>query len=109
MQKDKQFRRADDWGLASDGVQWVLQRKNGKSWEGISFVRTLKAYLERCMCEKGVPPDAASQLLEGLPDTFEAWMNAQHDAVSRVERHPAADAPKSVMMPTDAPLSSLAA
>jgi hypothetical protein len=73
MQKDKQFRAIDNWALASDGLQWVLQRRKGKHWEAVSFVRSSKDVLSRCMREKGTPPDVADQLLDGLPACFEAW------------------------------------
>jgi hypothetical protein len=72
MQRDKQFRVTDRWALASDGLQWVLQHKNGKAWQGTSFVKTTKAVLARCMREKGVPANVAEVLLDGLPNCFDA-------------------------------------
>ena len=77
MQKDRQFRIAGEWALASDGVQWMLQRKKGDSWRPIKYIRSTKAHLADRMREKGVPPKAAAQLLKGLPETFDAWLAAE--------------------------------
>ena len=77
---DRQFRDANDWSLASDGIQWILQRrrqKNGRtSWRPVSFVRSTRAILSGCMREKGVPTADAEQLLAGLPPTFHEWLQA---------------------------------
>jgi hypothetical protein len=100
MQKDKQFRAVDNWALASDSLQWVLQRRTGpKNWTAESFVRTSKVILERCMREKGVPPHIAEQLLEGLPDDFEAW----HDTFCGSGHLATPQTPKSVMTGLTAP------
>jgi hypothetical protein len=89
MQKDKRFRVVGDWSLASDGIQWVLQR-NGQA---LSFVRTTKSILARCMVEKETPPDIAERLLDGLPDDFEAW----HERFDPKDYLPATPAAKTVM------------
>jgi hypothetical protein len=78
MQKDRQFRIAGEWALASDDVQWMLQRKYGDSWRPIKFIRSTKAHLADRMREKGVPPEDMHTLLDGLPDTFDAWLAAKH-------------------------------
>lgn len=73
---DRVFKQTGDWALASDGVQWMLMRRRSKErggWHGVSFVRSSRDILTRCMREKGVELDTAVILLEGLPDTFEAW------------------------------------
>ena len=74
---DRIFATAEDWALASDGVQWMLMRrhlrKSGDTWDPVSFVRSERNILARCMREKGVQPGTAAQLLEGLPDTFDEW------------------------------------
>jgi hypothetical protein len=74
---DRVFREAGNWALASDGVQWMLVkrhvRKDGDSWDPVSFVRSTKFILARCMREKGVEPGTAVILLQGLPDTFDEW------------------------------------
>jgi hypothetical protein len=94
MQRDKRFRAVEDWALASDGVQWVLQRQSGPgNWQAVSFVRSSKAALVRCMREKGAPPHVAEQLLEGLPADFEAW----HEQFYRLGHLPTASPAKIVM------------
>ena len=76
---DRQFIVAGNWALASDGVQWILQRRRADkryhhaTWTGVSFIRSTKDILARCMREKGVPGEGASRLLAGLPDHFEDW------------------------------------
>ena len=74
----RQIRDANEWSLASDGLQWILQhrrQKNGRtSWRPVSFVRSTRAILARCMREKGVPTADAEQLLAGLPPTFDEWL-----------------------------------
>jgi hypothetical protein len=73
MPTDRQFRVSGRWALASDGLQWVLQRRKGKQWEGVKFIRSTKAHLAYRMKYLEVPPDDAERLLEGLPDTFDEW------------------------------------
>jgi hypothetical protein len=83
MPADQQFRVASRWALASDGIQWMLQRQKGDQWRPVSFVRSAKEILARCMREKGTPADEARQLLDGLPDTFDEWLlNRYQDAAS---------------------------
>ena len=76
MQRDRQFKVEGNWALAADNLQWVLQRKNGDAWAGVSFVRSTKDILARCMREKGMEPLIAERLLDGLPDTFEEWKSS---------------------------------
>jgi len=88
MQKDKQFRVSGRWALASDGIQWVIQRQNGPdSWQSVKFIHTDKAWLEYRLRQLA-PAEDAERLLEGLPDTFEQWARACHDAAEDVG-HPA--------------------
>jgi hypothetical protein len=68
---DRQIVAADGWGIATDGNQWVLQRLRGHQWANLSFVRSTKNILARCMTEKGVPSGTAKQLLAALGDTFD--------------------------------------
>ena len=77
MQKDRQFRVSGESALASDGVQWMLQIMRGNSWRPIKFIRSTKAHLADRMREKGVPPEDMHILLDGLPDTFDAWLAAE--------------------------------
>jgi hypothetical protein len=72
---EKQFARSGNWALAADDNQWILQRRrfaNGP-WGSVSFVRSSRDVLVRCMREKGCPPEDATQLLTGLPETFAQW------------------------------------
>jgi len=74
---DRIFATAGDWSLASDGVQWMLMRrhprKRGDSWDAVSFVRSDREILARCMREKGVEARDVRFLLTGLSDTFDQW------------------------------------
>jgi hypothetical protein len=76
---DRQFVTADEWALASDGIQWVLQHrrlKNGEtSWRSVSCVRSTRDILARCMRERGVPAEDADRLLAALPPTFDEWLD----------------------------------
>jgi hypothetical protein len=74
METDKQFRVADRWALASDGLQWILQHRKGDQWRSVSYTRSEKGILARCMREKGTPDNEARILLDGLPDTFDEWL-----------------------------------
>ena len=73
MPTDRQFRVSGRWALASDGLQWVLQRRKGKQWEGVKFIRSTKAHLAYRMKGQGMPPEDVERLLDGLPDTFDEW------------------------------------
>jgi hypothetical protein len=75
---DRVFATSGDWALASDGLQWILQRRYGTGWRNVSFVRSTKDVLARWMREKGVPVFDARSLLSGLPDTFDQWKALQH-------------------------------
>ena len=70
---DKPFAISGNWAIASDGIQWMLQRKKGDEWRGVSFVRSTRFVLARCMREKGVDRSSIDYLLSGLPDTFDEW------------------------------------
>ena len=77
MQKDRQFRVSGDWALASDGVQWMLQRRQGARWQAIKFIRSTKSHLAARIKEKDVPPKDMHRLLDELPDSFDAWLAAE--------------------------------
>jgi hypothetical protein len=76
------LRLNEDFALGSDGLQWILLRRHprqGKSdtWDGVSFVRSTKEILLRCMREKGCFPDGtAAKAIEAMPDSFDAWKAA---------------------------------
>ena len=66
-----------DWSVITDGHQWILQRRVGTDrrtgkpvWESVSFVRSTRGILERCMREKETPPEDARKLLAGLGERF---------------------------------------
>ena len=66
-----------DWSVTTDGLQWILRRRVGTDrrtgkpvWESVSFVRSTKDILARCMREKGTPPEDARKLLAGLGESF---------------------------------------
>ena len=61
----------DGWAVGTDGIQWILRRQEGARWRDVSFVRTTKDILERCMEEKGCPPRAIHSLLEATQSRFE--------------------------------------
>jgi hypothetical protein len=81
MQRDTQIRVVDGWA-ASDRVQWVVQRQRGKSWVASSFVR-LKIPLRSSMERAGVPRHIRKQLIEGLPGTFDEWLERTWHGVAK--------------------------
>lgn len=70
--QDRQFRVEGKWSLASDGYQWILQYRG----RGVSFVHSTRDVLARCMRDKDCGQRTAEKLLDGLPDTFEAWKSS---------------------------------
>jgi hypothetical protein len=58
------------WAIATDGAQWILRRRRGDRWQNLSFVRTTRDVLARCMRENGARPDEMV-LLARLPDRFQ--------------------------------------
>jgi len=86
---DKLFRVSGRWALASDGLQWILLRQQGQEkWCGVSFVRSTKDILARCMREKGTPPDDARRLLDGLPASFDEWLASGSAASGKARAAP---------------------
>jgi hypothetical protein len=78
---DQTFAVAGDWAVASDGIQWVLMRRRSQrlgGWKPVSFVRSSRDILARCMRENCTDEDTAVQLLSGLPDTFDQWKTLLH-------------------------------
>jgi hypothetical protein len=77
---ERVFATAGDWALGADGIQWILYKRRSKErggWFGVSFVRSERAILARCMREKGCLEHARAVLLAGLPETFDQWQAAQ--------------------------------
>jgi hypothetical protein len=83
---DRIIREIEDWALASDGVQWELLRRMGeKNWRAVSFVRSTRDILERCMREKGVGAAQARFMLDGLPDTYDQYKIAVSASEAKAE------------------------
>jgi hypothetical protein len=86
------------FAVADDGTQWILQRREGERWRDISFVRTTRDVLARCLadlirvkCEH--PSDAKRRglaLLADLPEFYPSWRPSDTPSVapniSRVSR-----------------------
>ena len=77
MKTDKQFYVSGNWAIASDGIQWILQKKNKQHWKAKVFIRTDREILERCMRELHVPKENATRLILSVPQTFEQWWATQ--------------------------------
>ena len=73
MIMETMFLTSSGWALASDGIQWILQRRYNDQRKSVAFVRSSRDILARVMNEKGVAPETASELLETLPSTFTEW------------------------------------
>jgi hypothetical protein len=92
MQKDRQFRVSGDWALASDGMQWMIQRRKGDGdvWVSIKFIHSTKEWLAYRLRQLAPSADA-DRLLEGLPDTFDEWLKSHsrvgHNASEAGETH----------------------
>jgi hypothetical protein len=72
--------------LGEDDLQWILFRKRGADWRGISFVRSTKAILLRCIREADCKPvPEAFDALERLPTTFDVWKAATPSTVTLLE------------------------
>lgn len=98
MQRDKQFRVSGKLALASDGIQWVIQRQTGPdSWKAVKFIHSTKEWLAFRLKGMG-PKEDVGWLLEGLPDTFDEWQAANykpsHDAAEDTGHQPVLDLPK---------------
>ncbi len=108
---DRQFLRlSENWALAYDNAQWIVQRarrnrnrKGGLEWRAIAFVATDKGVLQRVLREKGAVIDSEGHAaLRRLPETFREWISmpperrfkAGHSAISGVVVGRIAPAPK---------------
>jgi hypothetical protein len=67
---DRQLMICGKWAVASDGMQWILQRQNGSHWRNVSFVRSTKDILAQRVREKDCPPEVAQRLLEAVSRRF---------------------------------------
>jgi hypothetical protein len=86
----------DGYALGADDLQWILYRASGTkrcrtpmdAWKGVSFVRSAKSILLRCVREKALEVSPTGwAYLSALPDTFAEWKLAQ--AKSPTEVRPA--------------------
>lgn len=57
---EKLVTTSSGWALASNGLQWILQRRHGGQLRAVGFVRSSRDILTRVMNEKGVAPETAS-------------------------------------------------
>jgi len=65
---------SDNWRLASDPLQWIIQRREGKQWRSVQFIASTREVLVRCLRELGAVVDKEAQLeLDNLPGTFREW------------------------------------
>ena len=68
--QDRQIAAQGRWAIATDGAQWILQRRRGDRWQNLSFVRTTRDILARCLREKGAQPDALATRLPARRSCF---------------------------------------
>ena len=73
---DRVLATAGHWALASDGLQWILQRRYSNGRKNLWFARS-RIILARCMREEGVPDEDAAVLVAGLPATFDEWRGTE--------------------------------
>jgi hypothetical protein len=59
------------WAIATDGVQWIVQRYRGGRWRNISFIHSTRTVLARCLHEAGATPAEIHALLGGFHARFE--------------------------------------
>ena len=64
-----------DWSVTTGGIQWILRKRRSLKgtdvWQAVSFVRSSKDIVARCLKEKGCPPEDAAKLLGAIPVRFE--------------------------------------
>ena len=94
------LRLSKRWALATDGIQWIVQRarrnrnkEGGVEWRAVAFVASDKGVLHRVLREKGAVIDSDGHAaLRRLPETFQEWISmpperrfkAGHSAISGV-------------------------
>jgi len=73
---DRQFLRLNDrWALAYDEAQWIIQRREGAAWRGVSFIGSNKDILWRCLEERGIDPTPeARAVIDAMPFRFLDWL-----------------------------------
>ena len=84
------LRLSERWALATDGIQWIVQRARrnrnkvgGLEWRAVAFVASDKGVLHRVLREKGAVIDSEGHAaLRRLPGTFREWRDAQKAVVA---------------------------
>ena len=84
------LRLSERWALATDGIQWIVQRARrnsnivgGLEWRAVAFVASDKGVLHRVLREKGAVIDSEGlEALRRLPETFREWRDAQKAVVA---------------------------
>ncbi len=77
------LRLSERWALATDGIQWIVQRarRNGNKgggveWRAVAFVASDKGVLHRVLREKGAVIDSEGlEALRRLPGTLQEWIS----------------------------------
>ncbi|MCZ6813538.1 MAG: hypothetical protein O7F14_05745, partial [Alphaproteobacteria bacterium] len=101
---------SENWALAYDNAQWIVQRRKAPSkkggacrWAAVSFVASNKDILWRVLREKGAEIEpAAREYIDAMPDTFREWISMPparrvkegHSAISGVVVGKTAPAPE---------------
>ncbi len=104
------LRLSERWALATDGIQWIVQRarrnrnkEGGLEWRSVAFVASDKGVLHRVLREKGAVIDSEGlEALRRLPGTFREWISMPparrfkvgHSAISGVVVGRTAPAPE---------------
>ncbi len=104
------LRLSENWALAFDKNQWIVQRARwnrnkvgGLEWRAVAFVASDKGVLHRVLEEKGAVIDPAGHAaLRRLPGTFREWISVPaarrfkvgHSAISGVVVGRTAPAPE---------------
>jgi hypothetical protein len=75
MQPDGQvIATSGDWQITTDGIQWIMRKRRSLKgqtiWQGISFVRTTREIVARCLREAGCPLEDAQKLLGAISVRF---------------------------------------
>ena len=65
-----------DYAIIDDGIQWIVQRYQGGRWRNVSFVRSTKDALARCLREAEASASEANALLARLPNHHRTWPEA---------------------------------
>ncbi len=95
---DTQFLRlSENWAVAFDKNQWIVQHYMRPKWRSIAFVGSNKGVLMRVLKEKGAEIDpAAREYIDAMPETFREWISmpperrfkAGHSAIGRTAPAP---------------------